>query len=104
MNKSDSILPTFSALDGRLAIKPGEALWVAGLSSSLAAARKTARNRISDGRFPFPVRHLNGRALVLVADIFQALGLLPQPEATKTARGPGRPRKAAPDGAHPDIQ
>lgn len=59
----------------RIAVHPGEALFLAGLASSITAGKKTARNRLSLGTYPFPTRAVAGRRVVLVADVLAALGV-----------------------------
>lgn len=87
-------VPLAATIAGRLAVKPWEALWLAGLAGSPAQAAKTARNRICDGRFPLPLRRVGGRPVVLVADLLAALGIEPPPvERALPSRRPGRPRK-----------
>lgn len=60
-------------INGKLALRPGEALHVAGLARDLAAGEKSARNKISLGRFPFPLTIIAGKKLVLVRDLLLAL-------------------------------
>ncbi|MEW5892469.1 MAG: hypothetical protein AB1697_04960 [Pseudomonadota bacterium] len=87
-----------SNIKGRLALHPAEALLLAGLSRDMDAARKTARNKISRGIYPFRVRRIGKQNVVLVKDVLEALGLqepeapgsMPQPQR----RGPGRPRRS----------
>ncbi len=89
----------------KIAVSPGEALFLVGYSRSEETGYKTAANLLALGKFPFPVRRfeIGGRQkkLVLVSDIQAAL--LGQPTAPlqpqevtspPTRRGPGRPRKA----------
>lgn len=93
---------------GRLAIHPGEALYLIGYSRTLEGAKKTARNLIYRNAFPLPLTMVAGHYRVLVPDLFRGLGLdgsaVPelavQPAMPK--RGPGRPRKMAqsPGGGH----
>lgn len=95
----------FQETPPRLAVTPGEALFLAGYSESVTTGYKSAANLQSRGVFPFPVRRLRigerEKKVVLVADIEAALRggppapTLPQ-EVTSppTRRGPGRPRKA----------
>ena len=87
-------------IGGRVALQPSEALFFAALSESIDAARKTARNKISLGTFPFPLRRIGGKNVVLVADFFSALGLSPEKTTDGTEGGQedgirrrGRPRK-----------
>ncbi|MDA8260856.1 MAG: hypothetical protein M0Z99_35350 [Betaproteobacteria bacterium] len=93
----------------KIAVAPGEALFLVGYSRSAETGYKTAANLMSRGEFPFTVRRFEiaGREkkLVLVSDIQAAL--LGQPQAPAqpqevtsppTSRGPGRPRKAVAGG------
>lgn len=92
----------------RLAVTPGEALFVAGYSQSVATGNKSATNLQARRVFPFPVRHLligqQVKKVVLVADIQAALlGQPPEPamaeEVTPTPTRRGRPRKTVAAGA-----
>jgi hypothetical protein len=93
---------------GRLAIHPGEALYLIGYSRTLQGAKKTARNLIYRNEFPLPLTLVAGHQRVLVPDLVRVLGLdasAPQDAVAKPTipkRGPGRPRKLAPPlgGAH----
>lgn len=91
----------------KIAVSPGEALFLVGYSRTAETGYKTAANLLALGKFPFPVRRFQiaGREkkIVLVSDIQAAL--LGQPTAPPlsdevtsppTRRGPGRPRKAIP--------
>lgn len=87
---------------GRLAIHPGEALYLIGYSRTLQGAKKTARNLIYRNAFPLPLTMVAGHYRVLVPDLFRGLGLddsaVPEPavQPAMPKRGPGRPRKMAP--------
>jgi hypothetical protein len=94
---------------GKIAVSPGEALFLVGYSRSAETGYKTAANLMSRGEFPFTVRRFEiaGREkkLVLVSDIRAAV--LGQPQAPTqplevtsppASRGPGRPRKAVAGG------
>lgn len=87
---------------GRLAIHPGEALYLIGYSRTLEGAKKTARNLIYRNAFPLPLTLVAGHYRVLVPDLFRGLGLdgadPPEPavQPAMPKRGPGRPRKIAP--------
>lgn len=87
---------------GRLAIHPGEALYLIGYSRTLEGAKKTARNLIYRNAFPLPLTMVAGHYRVLVPDLFRGLGLddsaVPEPAVQPVIpkRGPGRPRKMAP--------
>lgn len=92
----------------RLAVTPGEALFLAGYSGSVTTGHKSASNLQSRGVFPFPVRHLligqQVKKVVLVSDIEAALaGQQPEPqmaeEVTLAPTRRGRPRKATAGGA-----
>jgi hypothetical protein len=93
---------------GRLAIHPGEALYLIGYSRTLEGAKKTARNLIYRNAFPLPLTMVAGHYRVLVPDLFRGLGLddsaVPEPavQPAMSKRGPGRPRKMAqsPGGGH----
>lgn len=63
-----------NTINGKLALRPGEALHVAGLARDLAAGEKSARNKISLGKFPFPLTIIAGKKLVLVRHLLLALG------------------------------
>lgn len=52
-------------VDGKLAVRPFEALIVAGISGTEPAARNTARNYLARGKFPFPTRRV-GKTLVVL--------------------------------------
>jgi hypothetical protein len=91
----------------RLAITPGEALFVAGYSQSVATGNKSATNLQARRVFPFPIRHLRIGAqlkkVVLVSDIEAALrGEPPAPKLGEEVTPPptrrGRPRKTAAGG------
>lgn len=88
---------------GKIAVSPGEALFLVGYSRTAETGHKTAANLLALDKFPFPVRRFEiaGREkkLVLVSDIQAAL--LGQPTAPAqphevtsppARRGPGRPR------------
>jgi hypothetical protein len=82
----------------RLALPAWESLLVAGLSRDADAAKKTARNLIHRGRFPFPLCRIGTKNLVLVKDLFAALGIEREGSVAHVAepsRGRGRPRKTA---------
>lgn len=93
---------------GRLAIHPGEALYLVGYSRTLQGAKKTARNLIYRNAYPLPLTIIAGNQRVLVRDIMRLTGneesvsLAAVAPATPKRRGPGRPRKLAPPlgGAH----
>ena len=90
---------------GRLAIHPGEALYIVGYSRTLEGAKKTARNLMSRNAYPLPITLIARQRRVLVSDVLRAVGIgepssssqalaqLQGPVAVK--RGPGRPRKTA---------
>lgn len=63
-----------NTINGKLALRPGEALLVAGLARDIGAGEKTARNKISLGTFPFRLTTIAGKKLVLVRDLLVALG------------------------------
>lgn len=63
-----------NTVNGKLALRPGEALLVAGLARDIGAGEKTARNKISLGTFPFRLTTIAGKKLVLVRDLLVALG------------------------------
>lgn len=78
-------------INGKLALRPGEALLVAGLSRDLAAGERTARNKMSHGTFPFRLTTIAGKKLVRVEDLLVALGEPAAPEFTPpTSSKPGR--------------
>uniref|UniRef100_E6PNL7 Uncharacterized protein n=1 Tax=mine drainage metagenome TaxID=410659 RepID=E6PNL7_9ZZZZ len=90
----------------KLAVSPGESLFLVGYSRSVETGYKSAANLIWLGEFPFPIRILRvgdrEKKVVLVADIEDALRgrLAAQVQAGEvtsppTRRGPGRPRKGA---------
>lgn len=92
----------FHELQTKLAVSPGEALFMAGYSGSVAAGQKSASNLQSRGVYPFRIRHLQigGRAkkIVLIDDIEAALrGDVAQPPLPDEVSAPvqrrGRPRK-----------
>ncbi len=95
-----------SQLKDKISVSPAEALFLVGYSGSIGAAQKSTYNLTSRGEYPFPIREVRfgGRKkrVVLIADIYSALGLAaPAPalvqqaaEPTPPRRGPGRPRKA----------
>lgn len=94
----------FQETPQRLAVTPGEALYLAGYSESVTTGHKSATNLQSRRVFPFPVRHLRigqqVKKVVLVADIEAALcGQAPAPRLADEVTSPparrGRPRKAA---------
>jgi hypothetical protein len=87
----------------RMAVTPGEALFLAGYSSSVTTGNKSATNLQARRVFPFPIRHLNigqqVKKVVLVADIEAALRGEPpaaklDEEVTPPPTRRGRPRKA----------
>ncbi|MEW6513557.1 MAG: hypothetical protein AB1443_06105 [Pseudomonadota bacterium] len=84
---------------GRLAIHPGEALYLVGYSRTLQGAKKTARNLIYRNAYPLPLTIVAGQQRVLVRDLMRLTGneesvsLAAVAPATPTRRGPGRPRK-----------
>jgi hypothetical protein len=87
----------------RLAVTPGEALFLAGYSESVTTGHKSATNLQSRRVFPFPVRYLligqQVKKVVLVSDIEAALrGEPPTPPLREEVTSPptrrGRPRKA----------
>lgn len=93
-------------ISGRAALQPCEALYFSALSESIDAGRKTARNKISLGTFPFPLRKIGKKNVVLVADFLSALGLSPEKTTDGTegkqedgVRRRGRPRKLPEGGA-----
>jgi hypothetical protein len=95
-------------MPNRLAVTPGEALFLAGYSESVTTGHKSATNLQSRRVFPFPIRHLKigeqVKKVVLVADIEAALrGQAPAPQLDDEVTSPptrrGRPRKAAAAGA-----
>ncbi|MDE2268789.1 MAG: hypothetical protein KGL33_07230 [Betaproteobacteria bacterium] len=88
----------------RLAVTPGEALFLAGYSESVTTGNKSATNLQSRRVFPFPIRHLNigeqVKKVVLVKDIEAALrGEPPAAKLEEEVAPPltrrGRPRKDA---------
>ena len=87
---------------GRLAIHPGEALYLIGYSRTLQGAKKTARNLIYRNEFPLPLTLVAGHKRVLVPDLIHVLGLdasTPPDAVAEPAsprRRPGRPRKISP--------
>ena len=91
----------------RLAVTPGEALFLAGYSASVTTGNKSATNLQARRVFPFKIRHLKiGEAIkkvVLVSDIEAALrGEPPAPAQADEVTPPpirrGRPRKAVAGG------
>lgn len=88
-------------LKGRVAVHPGDALYVSGLGETREAAAKTARNKIYNKTYPFPLTRVGSRWVVTVVNLMAALGLSePSQELTteadhKPKRRPGRPRKLA---------
>jgi len=93
-------------MPSRLAVTPGEALFLAGYSASITTGHKSASNLQSRRVFPFPIRQLRigeqVKKVVLVSDIEAALRggapappLLEEVTSPPARRGPGRPRKAA---------
>lgn len=86
---------------GRLAIHPGEALYLVGYSRTLQGAKKTARNLIYRNAYPLPLTMVAGNLRVLVRDIMRVTGneesvsLAAVAPPTPKRRGPGRPRKLA---------
>jgi len=87
---------------GRLAIHPGEALYLVGYSRTLQGAKKTARNLIYRNAYPLPLTIVAGQQRVLVRDLMRLTGneesvsLAAVAPPTPKRRGPGRPRKLAP--------
>lgn len=59
---------------GRLAIHPGEALYLVGYSRTLQGAKKTARNLIYRNAYPLPLTMVAGNLRVLVRDIMRVTG------------------------------
>lgn len=91
---------------GRLAIHPGEALYIVGYSRTLEGAKKTARNLMSRNAYPLPITLVARQRRVLVSDVLRAVGigetgssssqaLAPLQDPVAVKRGPGRPRKTA---------
>lgn len=84
-------------IGNRLAIHPGESLYLAGLSTSIEAGKKTARNLKFYGRFPFRLTRVGFHDVVLVDDLLAALGrgpiMLQPPPPPPPKRPRGRPRK-----------
>ncbi len=86
---------------GRLAIHPGEALYLVGYSRTLQGAKKTASNLIYRNVFPLPLTIIAGNQRVLVRDIMRLTGneesvsLPAVAPPTPKRRSPGRPRKLA---------
>lgn len=90
---------------GRLAIHPGEALYIVGYSRTLEGGKKTARNLMSRNAYPLPITLVARQRRVLVSDVLRAVGigepgggsqaLTPLQNAVAVKRGPGRPRKTA---------
>ena len=100
----------FNEMPHRLAVTPGEALFLAGYSESITTGHKSASNLQAQRVFPFPIRRLKigdrEKKVVLLRDIEAAL--LGQPPAAPlqeevtsapARRGPGRPRKAVAGGS-----
>ena len=87
---------------GRLAIHPGEALYLVGYSRTLQGAKKTARNLIYRNAYPLPLTLVAGHQRVLVRDLMRITGMEESVSLAAVApvspvkRGPGRPRKTAP--------
>jgi len=87
---------------GRLAIHPGEALYLVGYSRTLQGAKKTARNLIYRNAYPLPLTLVAGHQRVLVRDLMRITGMEESVSLAAVApvspvkRGPGRPRKIAP--------
>lgn len=84
----------------RIAVQPWESLVISSFSRDESAAKKTARNKIYEGTFPFPLKKIGSQKVVLLSDIYAALGVdtvgQPAPEEKPTPkRGVGRPRKLA---------
>lgn len=82
----------------KLAVLPWESLLLAGLSRDKAAAQQTARNKICNNKFPFPLRVIAGKKVVLLADVYKSLGIDITPasipvEAKEERRRRGRPPK-----------
>ncbi len=88
----------------KIAVSPGEALFLVGYSRSADTGKKTAANLIWKGEYPFPIRRFmvggKEKKIVLVDDIRAALlGQPPAPAqpqevaSPSSRRGPGRPRK-----------
>jgi hypothetical protein len=86
---------------GRLAIHPGEALYLVGYSRTLQGAKKTARNLIYRNAYPLPLTIVAGHQRVLVRDLMRLTGneesvsLAAVAPPTPKRRSPGRPRKLA---------
>ena len=59
---------------GRLAIHPGEALYLVGYSRPLQGAKKTARNLIYRNAYPLPLTIVAGHQRVLVRDLMRLTG------------------------------
>jgi hypothetical protein len=91
---------------GRLAIHPGEALYIVGYSRTLDGGKKTARNLMSRGAYPLPLTIVAGNPRVIVTDLLRFVGIpdswnvasVPSisvvNEQTIPKRRPGRPRKS----------
>lgn len=76
-----------TTINGKLALRPGEALLVAGLARDIAAGERTARNKMHHGTFPFPLTIIAGKKLVRVADLLLAMGEPAAPESIPSTSG-----------------